>query len=172
MPVWGTSVVNAFDGPQLAVHTAYEQRYLRFCIENILQRLPAGRPDAAAEIGAGYGRLAMVGREYFSKLIAFEREAGLIEEARRIGVDDVDFVKTSSLTKLPRESRSVCFSYTCTVLQHIVDEEVALILSEIRRITEGGFVLLIETTQGDFFQGEYGTTLISPRVGTSKSMRR
>src|SRR5262249_40358645 len=97
---WSARDVNAFDGPHLAIQTAYEQRYLRRSIEYIQQRLVDPRTRPALDMGAGYGRLSMVLAEYFSKSIAVEREQGLIDEAKKFCVDDVEFIWAETLTRL------------------------------------------------------------------------
>jgi hypothetical protein len=53
---WSTRDVNAFDGPHLAIETAYEQRCLRRSIEYIQRRLVDPRTRPSLDIGAGYGR--------------------------------------------------------------------------------------------------------------------
>jgi ubiquinone/menaquinone biosynthesis C-methylase UbiE len=153
---WSARDVNAFDGPHLAIQTAYEQRYLRRSIEYIQRRLVHPRTRPALDIGAGYGRLSMVLAEYFSKSIAVEREQGLIDEAQKFWVDDVEFISVETLARLNYLDGTFALAFTCTVLSHMLDYDVPIVLREACRVARGGFVLLVEITEPGYLHGTYG----------------
>src|ERR1019366_1606214 len=146
MVSWDATAVNSFSGPALILQTLYEQRYLRAAILKILARLPA--KAAAAEFGAGYGRLTPILEEFFQEAMGFEREDGLIKLSAVLPAT-VRIHKTQTLQSVSLEIGELSFSFTCTVLQHMTDDDVAETLAEMRRVTRGGFILLIEATTQD-----------------------
>ena len=153
MVSWDATKVNNFHGPALAIQTTYEQRYLRSAINKIYSRLPSNA--SAAEFGAGYGRLTPVLEEFFDESLGFEREAGLIKLNNALPAT-IRIQRIQTLQSVPVKGGQLSFSFTCTVLQHMTDEEVNETLSEMKRVTLGGFILLIENTTKDYINGTYG----------------
>lgn len=140
---WTIRATNSFTGPELIFQTAYEQRYLRAALRAIVDRLPA--PATAVEFGAGYGRMTVVLEEFFGRALGIEREEALLAAA--VGVrSELEMVRAASLAAVPLPNGHAAFAFTCTVLQHMTDEEVDATLAEMRRVVQRGFVLLIEST--------------------------
>jgi len=108
----------------------------------------------AAEFGAGYGRMTPVLEEMFDEAIGFEREADLIELHRELP-SPARLINVERLAKVPAPNGAFSFCFICTVLQHMLDEEVKATLTEMRRVADGGFILLIEDV-GSQVQGNYG----------------
>ena len=148
---WSVRATNSFTGPALIFQTAYEQRYLRAALNAVRDRLP-GRATSA-EFGAGYGRMTVVLEEFFGRAIAVEREAELRAAAGAVH-SEIEMVSAASLAAVPLGDGAAEFAFTCTVLQHMTDEEARATLAEMRRVVRRGFILLIEGTPA-YLQGPY-----------------
>jgi SAM-dependent methyltransferase len=140
--VWSVEQVADAVGPAANVRNYLEQRDLRRCLAKAATLAPIRR---AADVGCGYGRLTMVLTELAEEVVGFEREAAFVEQAARL-LPSVRFVRVESLGSLPRETGSVDFAMTFTVLQHLRDAEAREMVAEVKRIAEGGVVLLTEET--------------------------
>lgn len=126
--VWTIPEVCDTVGPGANLRNDLEQRDVRRCLEAARKLKPIRR---AFDIGCGYGRLTMVLMETAGDVVGFEREAAFVEEARRL---------------LPAPSGSCDFAMTFTVLQHMRDPEARAVLEEVKRVAQGGIVLLTEET--------------------------
>jgi Methyltransferase domain len=150
---WNPQLANTYEGPSLAIQTTYEQRYLRSAIRQVTSRLP--QRAKAADFGAGYSRLTPVLEEFFTTAIGLEREPDLIALSKR-PVTTIDMCPVQKLSEVPLETGEVALAFTCAVLQHMMDEDVAATLTEMRRVARGGFVILIELTREGYQDGTYG----------------
>jgi SAM-dependent methyltransferase len=138
--------------------------YAAFAVRTYLEQADLGRyldrvsgeidPDAACDIGAGYGRLSMVLADRFKTVVAFEREPAFCEQGRRL-LPGVRFCQVSTLERLPTPSGSFDFVLTFTVLQHLIDPVLQNVAGEIKRIVSTpGFVLLCEETDKGHVDGD------------------
>ena len=142
----------SFSGPQLAIRTTYEQRYLSAAIRKSIES--GASRELGIEFGAGYGRLTPILETFFDKVIGFEREISLIRVADTFS-RTIDLQQIESLAHVPVADGIASFSFTCTVLQHMVDDDVFDTVAEMKRVTRGGFILLIENTTEGFLYGPY-----------------
>ncbi len=143
-------------GPDFIVRTYLEHSALR----NILAALPE-KMHKAAELGAGYGRMAVVLKEFSNEVHAYERESDFINIGRRL-IPQVSFVSVNSLADIPVETNFFDLLLTFTCLQHHANEELQPVLDEVTRIIKRqGYLLLCEETDGffddEFKTGEFGT---------------
>lgn len=137
---WTPETVTAQRRPEAMARAYMEWRQLNA----VLDLLP--RHGSAADIGAGFGRLCLVLRDRFDRVTGFEREPGLVKDARRI-LPDVEFVQVQRLTRLPVKDGAYDFAMTFTVLQHMERKEAKGVIAEIKRIVRpDGHVLIVEDT--------------------------
>lgn len=142
--VWQADSVSDADGPEGNVRNYLERRTLRHFLNNISKNRDIVR---AAEVGCGYARLAMVLTEYADHAIGYEREEHLVEMARTLN-PEMEFRVMPSLKELRAIApENYDFVYTCTILQHVVDEECRAALDQMKKMASCGFVLLIEKTE-------------------------
>lgn len=165
-----SDVVNA-SSAAFAVRNYLEQtavrRYVRMAAEVTALR-------CAADIGAGYGRLALVLQEACERVLAFEREPSLVERGRLL-VPGTAFHQVASLDRLPAPTRTVDFALSFTVLQHLEDAELRPVIAEIQRLVRaGGFALLCEETDDQFVvgepQGRYGHFTVGRSVADYEAL--
>jgi len=116
----------------------------------------------ACDVGCGYGRLTMVLGELAAEVVGFEREEGLIAEARRL-LPRIEFRQVETLASLPAPTAFFDFAMTFTVLQHLADSDARAAISELKRVASGGFVLLVEETDASFVNGVEGQGLTKGR---------
>jgi SAM-dependent methyltransferase len=123
----------------------YDRRVIRECLAEITRDAKLGR---ALEVGCGYGRLIMVLSEFASEVIGVEREPHLVATARSL-FPDIDVRQQDSILRIPSVADgSLDFAMTFTVLQHMVDDDVRVVLDELKRVIRpGGWVLLGEKVQ-------------------------
>jgi SAM-dependent methyltransferase len=156
--VWTPEAVADATGPAYNVRCYLERRGVRELLSEATgaKRLPRG-----VEIGCGYGRLTMILTEFCDEVIGLEREEHLLETARTL-LPEISFVRVPTITRLPLEDRSTDVAMTFTVLQHLTDDDVRLVLDEVTRIVRpGGWAVLMEKTDpssrfaenGDFSDG-------------------
>lgn len=158
--VWSPSEVADAVGPAANLRNYLEQRDVRRCLARAATLRPIRR---AADVGCGYGRLTMVLTEVAGEVVGFEREGAFVEEAARL-LPSVRFTRVDSLGALPRPAGSVDFAMTFTVLQHMRDPEAREALSEVKRIADGGVVLLTEETDPALADGGSDASA-SPNAG-------
>jgi SAM-dependent methyltransferase len=140
--VWSIAEVADTVGPAANLRNYLEQRDVRRCLAAAVARRPIRR---ACDVGCGYGRLTMVLTEFAPEVVGFEREPSFVEAATRL-MPAVRFVEVPSLGALPAPDGSFDFAMTFTVLQHMRDDGARNALAEVKRVTQGGFVLLTEET--------------------------
>jgi ubiquinone/menaquinone biosynthesis C-methylase UbiE len=87
----------------------------------------------------------MVLMEAADSVVGFEREPAFVEEAQRL-LPGAVIRQVESLERLPAPSGSCDFAMTFTVLQHMRDAEARAALEEVKRVAQGGIVLLTEET--------------------------
>ena len=152
--VWTLAEVADVVGPAANLRNYLEQRDVRRCLAAAAALKPIQR---ACDVGCGYGRLTMVLAEVAAEVVAFEREPAFVEEARRL-LPAITFQNLSSLTVLPAATGSFDFAMTFTVLQHLRDAEARIVLGEVKRVAQGGFVLLTEETDPSLADGAAADT--------------
>jgi len=140
--VWTISEVADTIGPGANLRNYLEQRDVRRCLEAARKLRPITR---AFDVGCGYGRLTMVLMEVAGAVAGFEREASFVDEARRL-LPGAAFHHVETLERLPAAAGSCDFAMTFTVLQHMRDPEARAVLEEVKRVAQGGIVLLTEET--------------------------
>jgi SAM-dependent methyltransferase len=147
---WTPSEVVDVAGPNLVVRTYIEQEDVRRHLRAVSERRPL---HAVADVGAGYGRMSLVLRE-FSNVVAFERNEAFVRQGQFLQ-PNVDFRGIQSLSALPAAAGEFDFAMTFTVLQHLSDADATAALGEIRRVTHpDGFVLLCEESDVGFTEGD------------------
>jgi len=104
----------------------------------------------------------MVLMEAADAVAGFEREASFVEEARRL-LPGAAFHQVETLERLPAPAASCDFAMTFTVLQHMRDPEARAVIEEVKRVAQGGVVLLTEETDpalaDGFADGGTGVTV-------------
>jgi SAM-dependent methyltransferase len=145
---WTEREVVDVGGPEFAVRTYVEQSDVRSYLARI------GRLAKAADVGAGYGRMCPVLREFAAHVVAFEREPDLVARGGFLQ-PAVEFRRVGSLSALTAPDGEFDFALTFTVLQHLTHAAAQEAVAEIRRIVRpGGHVLLCEETDGSFTEGD------------------
>ena len=91
--VWTPAETSDVSGPASIVRNYLEQRDVRRCLTAAAAERPIRR---AIDVGCGYGRLTMVLSEFAPAVTGFERESGLVAEARRL-LPAIEFVEVASL---------------------------------------------------------------------------
>ena len=162
--VWHESdVVNAGTAA-LSVRNYMEQAAVRRHLKMAAEMTPL---RCAADIGAGYGRMALVLQEACERVLAFEREPTLAERGRQL-LPSIAFHQVASLDRLPASTGTVDFALSFTVLQHLGDAQMQAVVAEIRRLVRaGGFVLLCEETDDQFVVGDLDGPMGHYTVGRS-----
>ncbi len=142
---WTPAMVSNAPGPEAAaIRNYWEHRLVREGLVAAAAREPI---HVAYEVGAGYGRMTRVLAEFAEKVVAFERDLGLLAKGRALN-PDIAFVPISSLANLPAEAASANFALTFTVLQHLTDATCLAVVRELKRIVGSGSMLLVEDTSG------------------------
>jgi hypothetical protein len=108
----------------------------------------------------------MVLGEVATEIVGFEREPTFVAEARRL-LPQFVFHQVEALSSLQASSGSFDFVMSFTVLQHIGDAETRQVVSELKRLAEGGFVLLTEETDASFMDGVEGGGVTKGRAVTT-----
>ena len=140
--VWAMSEVADTVGPGASLRNYLEQRDVRRCLAEARTLKPI---RCAYDVGCGYGRLTMVLMEVAESVVGFERESSFVEEAQRL-LPGAAFRQVETLEQLPAPTASCDFAMTFTVLQHMRDAEARAVLEEVKRVAQGGVVLLTEET--------------------------
>ncbi len=140
--VWTVTAVSDASGPAANVRNYLEQKTLRQILTEIAPKQKLAR---AWEIGCGYGRIIMVLREFADYVKGFEREGHLVNIARTL-LPDIDFQCVAALTEISAEE-PYDFVFTCTVLQHLTDEEARRVCDVMKRLAPLGHILLIEKVE-------------------------
>ena len=157
---WTPSDVVDVSGPAALLRNYLEQSYVRDCVTRVAGE---GRIRIAYDVGCGFGRLTPVLAEQAARVVGFEREAQLVETARRL-LPNYEFIQVASLEQLPVPDHSAEFVMIFTVLQHMPDWNAEAVIEEtLRVLAPGGFVLVVEETDaaleaGDAEHAEFGYT--------------
>lgn len=148
---WTPADVVDVSGPAALLRNYLEQSYVRDCIARVAG---GGRIQIAYDVGCGFGRLTPVVAEQATRVVGFEREAQLVETARRL-LPDYEFVQVASLEQLPVPDHSAGFVMIFTVLQHMPDWNAEAVIEEtLRVLAPGGFVLVVEETDATLEAGD------------------
>ncbi|HTR03242.1 MAG TPA: class I SAM-dependent methyltransferase [Thermoanaerobaculia bacterium] len=157
---WTVAEVADALGPSANVRNYLEQRDVRRCLQAASAIKPVAR---ACDVGCGYGRLTMVLAEVAKQVVGFERESTFVAEARRL-LPQIEFHQIEALSNLPASSGSFDFVMTFTVLQHLGDAEARQVAAELKRLGQGGCVLLTEETDAAFMDGAEGGGITKGRA--------
>src|ERR1043165_5570800 len=112
---WSAAMVsNAPDLETAAIRNYWEHRLVRAALVETSRRQPI---RTAYEIGAGYGRLSCVLREFAAQVVVFERDRGLLMKGQGLN-PEVNFVPIQHVGRIPAQDSSAQFAMTFTVLQH------------------------------------------------------
>jgi SAM-dependent methyltransferase len=154
-----------------AVRTYLEQADVRRYLSKIARELEL---QAVCDIGAGYGRMALLLQEVCPHVVAFEREEKFVEEGRSL-LPSIEFRHVESLTDLPSPAGAFDFALTFTVLQHLIDPVMKEAVNEIKRVVgRPAFVLLCEETDEGHVAGDVedpnGSCTIGRRVEKYRSV--
>lgn len=162
--LWRAQDVLGVDLPEHTVRTYLEQQDIR----RILARV--GHVEVAADVGAGFGRLTPVLREFADDVAAFEREAEMVEVGMRL-LPWAAWYHIASLDRLPCANGLFDLVLTFTVLQHLTDESATAAAAEIRRIVQpGGHVLICEESDSKHRWGPVGEAGQIFTIGRSDEM--
>ena len=146
---WTVAEVSDVAGPGALYRNYLEQQDVRRCLRAASEAQPL---RSAADVGCGYGRLTMVLTEFAAEVVGFEREAGLLRQARGL-MPGIDFREAESLTRLPADASAFEFAMTFTVLQHLRPPEALGVIAELKRVATR-FVLLVEETDAKLVDGD------------------
>jgi len=154
--VWTVTAVNDVQGPEANVRNYIEHATVRAILSEIstIKTL-----QTAGEIGSGYGRMTPVLKEFAPQVYGFEREKHLVEIARKL-LPAIHFICVDSLYGFETND-TFDFLMTCTVLQHMTDDDAKSVIEKMKKLVPSGWILLIEKneeyrtssnqSQGDIF---------------------
>lgn len=126
-----------------AARTYIEHRDLRRVITHALGHATVAR---SAEFGSGFGRITPVLAEYALSVTGFEREAAFVAESKSL-FPDISFEQVESLATVPAPDAAFDLVLTFTVLQHLTDDSLRLVVAEIIRVLRpSGVLILCEET--------------------------
>lgn len=148
---WTPEMVADTRGPELAHRCYLEHHQLRQVLAGVLGDR---RCRAAADVGAGYGRMTPVLAEWADTVVGFEREPQLREIAtmlqpapRWTAIDD--------LATLPAADSSFDLVLVFTVLQHLSDDDACRVCAELHRVLAAdGVAVLVEETDTTLCAGD------------------
>jgi 2-polyprenyl-3-methyl-5-hydroxy-6-metoxy-1,4-benzoquinol methylase len=140
--VWTRDAVSDADGPAAAVRNYLEHSTIR---RVLCQIVPNGKVQRACELGCGYGRVIMVLKEFSESTKGFEREEELVQIARSLQ-PNIAFERVPALTEVPIDAEYDVVM-TCTVLQHLTDDDARRVCDVMKRLAPRGHVLIIEKTE-------------------------
>lgn len=140
---WTAGMVSNTGGLEAAAVRNYLEQTL---VREVLTLATAGQSvRVALDVGAGYGRLSRVLREFAPRVLALERDRRLLGLGQALN-PEVEFVPVTSLDKLPLTDSAADLAMTFTVLQHLPDPACIRVMAEIKRVVGSGHILLVEET--------------------------
>jgi SAM-dependent methyltransferase len=144
--VWTESDVVDATGASLVVRTYIEQSEVRSYLTHVAKQTPL---DSACDVGAGYGRMSCVLKEFCDRVVAFEKDPMLVRKGSHL-LPSIEYCRIDSLASLPAADDEFDFALTFTVLQHLEDDFARSAITEICRVVRNdGYVLLCEETIDD-----------------------
>ncbi len=148
---WTADEVVNVGGPEFILRTYVEQSDVRRYLAQVSAETPM---TTVCDIGAGYGRMCPVLKEFAEHVVAFEREPELLARGAFLQ-PTVEFRQIESLEQLPARDGEFDFAFTFTVLQHLTHDSARTTVAEIRRVVRpGGYVLLCEESDDAFTEGD------------------
>jgi SAM-dependent methyltransferase len=149
--VWTPTDVVDVDGPRAMFRAYLEQRDVRALLAPVCG---ARRLEAACDVGCGFGRLTPVLTELADRVVGFEREPSLLAIARALQ-PRLDFRDVDTLSALPADPHTFDLGLVFTVLQHLPEPDVRVVVDELRRIVKpDGHLLLCEETDASLEAGD------------------
>jgi SAM-dependent methyltransferase len=140
--VWTVSAISDVHDHTATIRNYLDQKTIRAILKELTQE---SRIDRACEVGCGYGRVIMVLKEFANYVTGFERENHLVKIARSLQ-PDIEFQCINSLLEIEGKE-PYDFVMTCTVLQHLNDQEARQVCSVLQKLAPKGHILLIEKTE-------------------------
>jgi SAM-dependent methyltransferase len=141
--VWTEDEVVDVTGADLVLRTYIEQAEVRRYLAHVAHRTEL---SIGCDVGAGYGRMSSVLKEFCDCVVAFEREVSLVHKGANL-LPTVQYRQIDSLKSLPASDDEFDFALSFTVLQHLSDTLAKATIAEIHRIVRrDGYVLLCEET--------------------------
>lgn len=138
---WTTANVSAIDPAAMAVRTFIEHHGLA----EVLHGLDLA---AAAELGAGWGRMGQKLAELAGAVTLYEREPALAAAAARL-LPELDVVQVPRLDAIPAPDGAFDLVMSFTVLQHMSDEAARQVVEEMGRLADQR-VLIVEDTNPEY----------------------
>lgn len=149
--VWTPTDVVDVDGPRAMCRAYLEQRDVRTLLA---QALGGARVSAACDVGCGFGRLTPVLTEFADAVTGFEREPSLVTTARGL-YPSLTFHQIDALSALPAADDTFDIGLVFTVLQHVPEPDVRLVVGDVRRIVRpDGWLLLCEESDPELEAGD------------------
>ena len=165
--VWTPDDVVDVDGPRAMYRAYLEQRDVRALLANALGQT---RVRAACDVGCGFGRLTAVLTEFADDVAGFEREPALVATARTLQ-PSVTFHQIDALTALPAAAGAFDVGLVFTVLQHVPEPDVRLVIEELRRIVRpDGWLLLCEESDPTLEAGDLAAAHLGYTRGRPTSL--
>jgi len=148
---WDEHNVSDVTGAALVLRTYIEHSDVRNYLKWVESRTSL---VSACDVGAGYGRMSPVLKEFFQLVVAFEREDSLVRKGSYLQ-PTTQFRQIKELSSLPATTGEFDFALSFTVLQHLPDLLAEATAAEIRRVVRpGGFVLFCEETDDTHSLGD------------------
>ena len=147
--VWTPADVIDADGPELSLRSYLEHRDIR----KMVAKIPVERRQRAIEVGCGYGRLVVVLEESFAEVWGVERETGLLEIAKTLA-PTIRYANPAALEDLSGVPGPVDLAMIFTVLMHMTDADARGVLDAVKAKAKGGWVLIVERTDGGEVVGD------------------
>lgn len=133
---WTPTNVTTRNLPAMSIRTYIEQQALG-------KMLAPLSLQSAAELGAGFGRMAVVLADHAEHVELFEREPELAKAASRL-LPNVTVHNVNSLTAIPADG-PFDLVMTFTVLQHMSHADAEKVIAEAKRLSSR-YVLIVEDT--------------------------
>jgi SAM-dependent methyltransferase len=162
--VWEERDVTNVAGAEFAARTYIEQLDVRRYLARIVSD---GNIHHVCDVGAGYGRLTPVLKEFCDHVVAFEREPALVEKGSFLH-PTIEYRMVESLAALPAGDAEFDFALVFTVLQHLGDSPAERAVAELRRVIQpGGYILVCEETNDSYVYGDLAEEHSAFTIGRS-----
>lgn len=97
--------------------------------------------DLVIDLGCGVGRMSKLLVKH-ARVVGLDASPQMVAMARK---HDVDARLISASGQIPLSNGAASGLFTCTVLQHVPDDEIASLIAEVRRVVRpGSRILLLE----------------------------
>ena len=104
--------------------------------------LSFARSDLVIDLGCGVGRMSKLLGKHVAHVVGLDASPQMVAMARKHGVD-ARLISESG--QIPLSGGAANGLFTCTVLQHVPDDEIASLIAEVRRVVRpSSRILLLE----------------------------